>query len=250
MSNKVAVVTGGASGIGLATCKLLAKNNYDVVISDVNDEAGKKAVEEIKKLGVAAIYQHADVSKYEQVEALINKTVSQFGKLDVLVNNAGIGPKKYQKTADYPLEEFDKIVAVNQNGVFYGMKLGIRQMLKQGGGGSIVNVSSIAGVYATNSGMGYTASKFAVVGMTKSAALEYGKHNIRINCICPYATDTPILEDSGMLETELRAKISKTIPLRRYAEPTEMAEGILWLATDKSSFVTGHTLILDGGFRA
>ena len=228
----------------------MAKNNYDLVLSDVNDEAGKKAVEEIKKLGVAAIYQHADVSKYEQVEALINKTVAQFGKLDVLVNNAGIGPKKYLKTADYPLEEFDKIVAVNQNGVFYGMKLGIRQMLKQGGGGSIVNVSSIAGVYATNSGMGYTASKFAVVGMTKSAALEYGKHNIRINCICPYATDTPILEDSGMLETELRAKISKTIPLRRYAEPTEMAEGILWLATDKSSFVTGHTLILDGGFRA
>jgi len=246
MSNKVAVVTGGSSGIGLATCRLFAKNNFIVVLSDVNDEDGRKAVEEIKNAGGNAIYQHTDVSKFEEVEALINKAVSEYGRVDVLINNAGIGMKEYQKAVDHSIEEWHKVIAINQSGVFYGLKFGIDQMIKQGGG-NIVNVASIAGLRGNQLGMSYTASKFAVVGMTKSAALEYGKKNIRVNCICPGFTQTNIIEDTVAVNPEFKKHFTKQISLRRYADPAEIAEGILWLATDKSSYVNGHALLADGG---
>jgi len=248
MKNKVAVVTGGSSGIGRATCHLFAENSYDIVLADVNDAEGLQAIEEIKRLGVSAIYQHTDVSKYEEVEALINKAVSEYGAVDVLVNNAGIGPKKYQKAADHTLEDWDKVVGVNQNGVFYGLKLGIGQMLKQGGG-NIVNVASMAGLSGTETGLCYSASKFAVVGMTKSAALEYGKYNIRVNCICPGLTMTNIIKGTIAENTEFQEKLRRQISLRRFADPSEMAEAILWLATDKSSYTNGHAMVLDGGLR-
>lgn len=246
MSNKIAVVTGGASGIGLATCKIFAENNFNIVLSDIQDEAGQKAVVKLNKLGVSAIYHHSDVSKPDQVEALINRAVAEYGKIDVLVNNAGIATP-YAKAEDHKLEDWDRTIAINLSGVFYGLKYGIAQMMKQGGG-NIVNVASLAGVAASTMGMAYSASKYGVVGMTKSAALEYGRHKIRINCICPSITDTPILDGFGS-EPEIKAKLLRAIPMRRYGEPEEMAKGILWLATENSSFVTGHSLIVDGGMQ-
>jgi len=247
MSNKVVVVTGGASGIGLATCQIFAKNNFDIVLADVNDKAGQQAVEALKLLGVSAIYQHTDVSKPNEVEALIDKAVAEYGKIDVLVNNAGIAPP-FRKAADHTLEDWNKVIAINLGGVFYGLKYGTAQMLKQGSG-NIVNVASLAGIRASHTGMAYSASKHGVVGMTKSAALEYGKYQIRINCICPSITNTPILDDIGSKDPVMKAKLLKAIPLRRYGEPEEMAKGILWLATENSSFVTGHSLIIDGGMQ-
>jgi len=247
MSNKIVVVTGGASGIGLATCKTFAENNFNIVLSDIQDEAGQKAVVELNKLGVSAIYHHTDVSKHDQVEALINRAVKEFGKIDVLVNNAGIAPP-YAKAVDQTLDDWDRTIAINLSGVFYGLKYGIAQMMKQGSG-NIVNVASYAGIQASTMGMAYSASKHGVVGMTKSAALEYGKHKIRINCICPSITDTPILDGFGGAMPEVKAKFIKAIPLQRFGEPEEMAKGILWLATENSSFVTGHSLIVDGGMQ-
>ena len=216
-------------------------------MADVNDKAGQQAVEALKQLGVSAIYQHTDVSKPNEVEALIDKAVAEYGKIDVLVNNAGIAPP-FRKAADHTLEDWDKVIAINLGGVFYGLKYGIAQMMKQGNG-NIVNVASLAGIRASTTGMAYSASKFGVVGMTKSAALEYGKYQIRINCICPSITKTPILDDIGSEDPVMKAKLLKAIPLRRYAEPEEMAKGILWLATENSSFVTGHSLIVDGGMQ-
>ncbi len=246
MNDKVAIVTGGADGIGLATCKLLAQHNYMVVVSDVNEEAGNQAVEEILAAGNQASFMKADVSIYAEVKSLMDETAEKYGRIDLLVNNAGIGTKEYMRAADHTLEDWDKVISVNQSGVFYGMKAVLGYMLKQGSG-NIVNVASLAGVKASTTGMAYAASKFAVVGMTKSAALEYASKRIRINCICPSFTETQLLEDSMFLVPDMREKLVRSIPLKRYAQPEEMAEAIYWLASDKSAFVTGHALVVDGG---
>lgn len=246
MSKKIAVVTGGASGIGKCTCELLIKNGYQLMLSDINEQLGLAVVEALKNAGGDVVFHKADVSKFQEVKTLIDKAVAHFGQLDLLVNNAGIGPKKYQKTADHTLEDWDNVVTVNQSGVFYGMKVALGYMEKQGFG-NIVNVASLAGIRGSLTGVSYSASKFAVVGMTKSAALEYGKLNIRINCICPSFTETPLLNDNMTVIPGMKEKLMRTVPLRRFAGPEEMAEGILWLASDKSGFVTGHSLVIDGG---
>ncbi len=244
--NKIAIVTGGADGIGLSTSKLLAEKNYIVIISDINEEAGKHAVDDLVKEGKQADFIKVDVSNYEEVKSLIDQTVEKYKTIDLLVNNAGIGTKEYRRASEHTLEDWDKVIAVNQSGVFYGMKVALGYMLEQGSG-NIVNVASLAGVKASTTGMAYAASKFAVVGMTKSAALEYASRNIRINCICPSFTETQLLEDSMFLVPDMREKLVRSIPLKRYAQPEEMAEAIYWLASDKSAFVTGHTLVVDGG---
>lgn len=246
MEKKVAIVTGGVGGIGKATCNLLIENNYTVVVSDISEKAGNAVVEELTRVGGEVSFHKADVSKFEEVKNLIDSTVTRYGQLDLLVNNAGIGTDAPYRAADHPLDQWDKVVAVNQSGVFYGMKVALGQMVKQGFG-NIVNVASLAGVKASTTGMAYSASKFAVVGMTKSAALEYGSKRIRINCVCPSFTDTPLLNNSLFGNEEVKRKLIKSVPLRRFAAPEEIAQSIFWLASDHSSFVTGHALVVDGG---
>jgi len=246
MEKKIAIVTGGAAGIGQGTCEVLKENNYKVVISDIDETAGMATAKTLIEEGGEAIFHKADVSKFEEVKSLIEKAVDQYGKLDLMVNNAGIGANEFQRTADHSLDDWDKIVAVNQSGVFYGMKLALGQMMKQGSG-NIVNVASLAGIKGSGTGLAYSASKFAVVGMTKSAAWEYASKNIRINCVCPAFTETQLVNNSMLGIPEVKAKLMKSIPMKRFAEPEEIAQAIYWLASDQSSFVTGHALVLDGG---
>ncbi len=246
MNKTIAIVTGGGAGIGLATCILLSKNNYHVVVSDINVEAGENAVTTIQEAGGSAAFMQANVADYHQVQSLVAGTVETHGRIDLIVNNAGIGTSTFMKVAQHTLEEWDKVIAVNQSGVFYGMKAALGFMEKQGFG-NIVNVASLAGVKASTTGMAYSASKFAVVGMTKSAALEYASKNIRINCVCPSFTETDLLEKSNLHHPDIKEKLIRSIPMKRYGSPEEIAEAIYWLASDKSSFVTGHSLIIDGG---
>ncbi len=243
----VAVVTGGASGIGLAACKKLAQRKYRIVVSDINESGGKAAMSVLRENGAEAIFQKTDVAKYDEVQALIEMAVGHYGQIDLLVNNAGIGTKTYARLADHSLDDWDRVIAVNQSGVFYGMKAALPYMVKQNSG-NIINVSSIAGIKASTTGISYAASKFAVVGMTKSAALEYAKYNIRINCVCPSFTNTPLVEDNLLGDhPELKEKLISKIPQRRFAESSEIADAIIWLASSQSSYVTGQALPIDGG---
>ena len=246
MKNKTAIITGAGSGIGAATAKLFAKHGATVIISDINQENANKICDEIKNDGGKAEVILANVAKYEDVEKLINQVVSKHGQLDVIVNNAGIGNKQLLKTAEHTLEDWDNVIAVNQNGVFYCMKLALQQMMKQGGG-NIVNVASLAGLKASGNNIAYTASKFAVVGMTKSAALEYGSKNIRINAVCPGYTKTNLLDKLTHTNQAVEEKLLKYIPMKRFGKPQEIADAIYWLASDQSSFITGQTITLDGG---
>ncbi len=246
MKNKTTIITGAGSGIGAATAKLFAKHGATVIISDINEENANQICNEINHEEGSAEVILANVAKYEEVEKLINEVVSKYGQLDVMVNNAGIGNKELLKTAEHTLEDWNNVIAVNQSGVFYCMKLALQQMMKQGGG-NIVNVASLAGLKASGSNIAYTASKFAVVGMTKSAALEYGSKNIRINAVCPGYTKTNLLDKLTQSNEVIEGKLLKYIPMKRFGKPQEIAEAIYWLASDQSSFITGQTITLDGG---
>lgn len=244
--NKVAIVTGGSNGIGKSAALLMAKESFSIVISDIDENGGQTVADEIVKDGGQAIFVRTDVTDFEDMQKLIDTAINQYGKLDTMVNNAGIGPDYYQKAAEHDIDQWQKVIDVNQNGVFYGMKCALTQMMKQGFG-NIVNVASLAGVKASITGLAYSASKFAVVGMTKSAALEYASKNIRINCVCPSFTDTTLMRGGFQNDPQFLDKLVRSIPVKRFGEPIEIAEAILWLASDKSSFVTGHSLIVDGG---
>lgn len=246
MQKKVAVVTGGGSGIGKAACELLAQKDYRVVVSDLNEVTATEVANDIRENGGEAIAIKTNVGKYEEVEQLMKSAHDQYGSLDLLVNNAGIGPRNMAKTADSTLEDWNLVIAVNQSGVFYGMKTAIPYMMEQKQG-NIVNIASLAGLKAAGNTISYSASKFAVVGMTKSAALEYGKHNIRINAVCPGYTQTQLLDQLFGAKPDLEPTLRSFIPMGRYGTSNEIAEAIYWLASDQSSFVTGHTLVLDGG---
>lgn len=243
---KVVIVTGAASGIGKATALHFAKHKAIVVVSDINVEASQLVVDEIVKSGGKSIAIPANVTSYEEVQNLINKTVAQFGQLDVMVNNAGIGPRKLLKTADHTLKDWDTVIAVNQTGVFYCMQLALQQMLKQEYG-NIVNVASLAGLKASLNNLSYSASKFAVVGMTKSAALEYASKNIRINAVCPGYTESELLNQLLSAKPEMDALLKSIIPMKRYGAAVEIAEAIVWLASDTTKFMTGQTITIDGG---
>ncbi len=246
VKNKIVIVTGAGSGIGAATAKHFAYHKAQVIISDMNSKAAQKVAQEIKDSGGKAVVITANVAIYAEVEQLIKETVQQFGRVDVMVNNAGIGPKHLLKTADHTLEDWDNIIAVNQTGVFYGMKLALQQMLDQGHG-NIVNVASLAGLKASLHNLAYSASKFAVVGMTKSAALEYANKNIRINAICPGYTESPLLDKLLAERADMEEMLKRAIPMKRFGKANEVAEAIVWLASDNTKYITGQTIILDGG---
>ncbi len=246
LENKVILITGAGSGIGAATAALLAKHRALVMVSDLDLERAQKVVGTIKRIGGIASAFGADVSVYEEVTALIAHTIKEYGRLDVMVNNAGIGGKHQYKTAEHTLEDWDAVIAVNQTGVFYGMKLALQQMMKQGHG-NIINIASLAGLKPSGNNLSYSASKFAVVGMTKSAALEYGGKNIRINAVCPGYTQSALLDRLLASRPDMGEILKRRIPMGRFGDPSEIAEAVAWLASDNSKYMTGQTLTLDGG---
>jgi NAD(P)-dependent dehydrogenase (short-subunit alcohol dehydrogenase family) len=245
VTNKIVIITGAGSGIGKATAIHFAKYGATVVVSDINLESAQKVADEIETNKGKALAVKANVAKFEDVENLINTTVEKFGSLDVIVNNAGIGPNLL-KTHESLLKDWDRVIAVNQTGVFYCMKVALQQFLKQGHG-NIVNIASLAGLKASPNNISYSASKFAVVGMTKSAAMEYATKNIRVNAVCPGYTESALLDQLLNAKPEMDAILKSMIPMKRYGKTSEIAEAVVWLASDSTKFITGQTITLDGG---
>ncbi len=246
LKDKVVIITGAGSGIGFAAAKLFGAHKALVIVSDINLENAQKVADDIKKEGGVASAIKTDVTQLSEVEELIASAVEEHGRLDVIVNNAGIGGKHQNKTAEHTLEDWHNVIAVNQTGVFYCMKIALQQMMKQKYG-SIVNVASLAGLKASGNNLSYSASKFAVVGMTKSAALEYGSKNIRINAVCPGYTHSALLDQLLSSRPDMDELLKRMIPMKRFGEADEIAEAIAWLASDSAKFVTGQTMTIDGG---
>ncbi len=247
-NGKVAIVTGGGSGIGLATAKAFAEQGAKVVIAEITAKNGEDAAKAINDAGGTALFIHTDVSKAESVAALVEKTVAAYGRLDIAVNNAGIDPE-VAPDADWDEGVFDRIQNVNLKGVFLCMKYEIAQMLKNGGG-RIVNVASIAGISAVGNKPSYTASKHGVVGMTKAAALQYARRGIRINAMCPGGVDTPISDLNHKGDQAFIDRMADAHPIGYVSQPSEIAAGILFQCSDGASFMIGHPLVLDGGLTA
>jgi NAD(P)-dependent dehydrogenase (short-subunit alcohol dehydrogenase family) len=248
VQGKIALVTGGGSGIGRATALALAREGAKVMIADYVPEGGDRTVKMIKEKGGEASFIHTDVSVTRQVEAMVNKTVETYGRVDCAFNNAGI-EGRLANTVEATEENFDRIIAINLKGVWLCMKYQIPQMLKQGGG-AIVNTASAAGLVGIEGLSAYNASKHGVIGLTKTAALEFATKNIRVNCVCPGAINTPMvarLIDTGAMNEQELMTIE---PVGRMGKPEEIGEGVVWLLSDAASFVTGHPLAIDGGWVA
>jgi NAD(P)-dependent dehydrogenase (short-subunit alcohol dehydrogenase family) len=253
LNGKVALVTGGASGIGRATALTFAREGAKLVIADMNADGGQQTVHMIKEHGGEAIFVQTDVTQAPAVEALISKAVETYGRLDCAHNNAGIsgagiGGEQRALTAEYPDERWHQVIAINLTGVWLCMKYEIPQMLTQGGG-AIVNTASGAGLVGLPGNCAYVASKHGVVGLTKTAALEYAQQGIRVNCVCPGYIRTPMTAQ-GMSDPELLQRIIAHEPIGRVGEPEEVAEAVVWLCSEAASFVTGHTMTVDGGYVA
>jgi NAD(P)-dependent dehydrogenase (short-subunit alcohol dehydrogenase family) len=245
LSGKVALVSGGARGQGAAIGQLFAEQGAKVVLGDIRDELGEAHAANLRQRGLDVLYSHLDVTIADDWEKIVDLTESTFGRLNVLVNNAGV-----VSTADAVLEtreNWDRVVAVNQTGVFLGMKHAVPAM-RRAGGGSIINTSSILGFVAVDGWIAYAATKGAVKLMSKSAALSYARDNIRVNSVAPGQTLTPMVLEEG--DPEANAAFTAAIALGRGAQPLEIAYGVLFLASDESSYVTGSELVIDGGFLA
>jgi NAD(P)-dependent dehydrogenase (short-subunit alcohol dehydrogenase family) len=247
-SGKVALVTGGASGLGRVSAIALAKEGAKVVVSDVLVSEGEATVRTITDAGGQAIFVRADVANSGQVEALVRETVKAFGRLDLALNNAGIDGVR-ARTADYPEDVWQQVLNVNLTGVFLCMKFELPIMVKQGSG-VIVNMSSVAGVTGFPSHAAYTASKHAVIGLTKTAAIDYAKTGIRVNAICPAYTRTPMLTRMLEQRPDFEAKLISRVPLRRLGTAEEVAQAVIYLFSDAAAFITGHSLVMDGGIVA
>jgi NAD(P)-dependent dehydrogenase (short-subunit alcohol dehydrogenase family) len=244
LENKIAIVTGGGGGIGRATARLFAQEGAMVVVSDVNKASGEETVQFIRETGGEAYFTSADVSIPLQVEQLITQTVDRLGGVDVLFNNAGVGHTEI-KLPEMPVEEWERVIDINLKGVFLGMKYAIPEMLKRGGG-SIINTASILGIKGMNYMSPYNASKGGVITLSKNAAVEFGTKKIRVNAIAPGIIDTEIIK--GWKEDERKWPIISTSnALRRLGQPEEVAQAVLFLASDEASFITGSTLLVDGG---
>lgn len=245
MKDKTILVTGAASGIGKATVELFARMGANVVVSDIQENEGEAVAKAICSEGGKASFFKTDVSKPAEMEALVAFAVKTYGRLDGAVNNAGIGGE-LNPIADMTINGWQNVIAVNLNSVFYGMKYQIQAMLTSGGG-SIVNVSSILGVVGFAGSSGYSAAKHGIIGLTQTAALEYAAHNFRINAVGPGFIDTPLLNG---LDDAMKKQIVSLHPIGRLGKSEEIAALILWLSSDKASFVNGSYYPVDGGYLA
>ncbi len=248
MNNKVALVTGAASGIGRATAVLFAEKNANVAISDVDEEGLRKTADLVKEQEGEVLSITADISKADEVENMINKTVDHLGRLDYACNNAGIeGPMT--TTVEYTEEDWDRVLNINLKGQWLCMKYEIPAMPENGG--SIVNISSILGKVGFAGAPAYTAAKHGLIGLTKTAALEYSEQGIRINAVCPGFIETPMLDRAGITtDKETKKQTESLHPIGRLGESEEVAEAIVWIASDKASFISGDSLMVDGGYIA
>jgi NAD(P)-dependent dehydrogenase (short-subunit alcohol dehydrogenase family) len=248
LDGKVAIITGAGSGIGRATSLIFAREGAALVLSDIVAEAGEETLKMVTQAGSRAIFVRTDVSKMTDVEQLIARTIASFGRLDCAFNNAGIDGKM-ARTADCTEDVWNRTIAVNLTGVFFCMKAEIAQMLKQGGG-AIVNTASAAGLAGSPGLPAYVASKHGVVGLTRAAAIEYGREKIRVNCVCPGPIRTPMLNRLLAHRPEMEQRFASAEPLKRLGEPHEIGEAVAWLCSDAASYVTGHAMSVDGGYMA
>ena len=248
LRGKIGLITGGTSGIGRETALLFAKAGIKVVVAGRRELEGEKTVELVRTAGGAGLFVKADVSKASEVDALVQKTVEVFGRLDIAFNNAGI-EGVWVPIVRQSEEDWDRTIDINLKGVWLCLKYEIRQMLKQGDGGAIVNMSSITGLSGSAGAAAYSASKHGVIGLTKSAALENAKSGIRINAVCPAVIETS-MADRLFGAPKVNKYVLGCHPIGRFGRPAEIAEAVVWMCSDGASFMTGQSLVLDGGFLA
>jgi NAD(P)-dependent dehydrogenase (short-subunit alcohol dehydrogenase family) len=245
--NKVALVTGAGSGLGLATVRAFAESGASVVLADWNEKAVRSAAEDLTAQGHKALAIRCDVSDDAQVEAMVKETVATFGRLDAAYNNAGV-QNVLAETADSPRDDYDRVMAINLRGVWSCMKFELQQMRKQGSG-AIVNCSSLGGLVGAAERGTYHAAKHGVLGLTKSAALEYAARGIRINAVCPGLIQTPMSDQMAAAgQADALKAMVKSVPMGRVGRPEEIADAVLWLSSASASYVTGQALSVDGGY--
>ena len=247
LSGSSAFVTGGSTGIGRATVLALVKEGCRVVVADVNETDSSTLIDEVRGAGGEAVFVRTDVSEPEQIEAAVAAAVEAFGGIDCAVNCAAVTLKSQRfPTAEVDIALFDRVIAVDLRGTFLSMKYELRQMAKQGHG-SVVNISSGSGLVASKFNPSYIAAKHGVIGLAKAAAMDYADIGIRVNVVVPGVTNTPMIAD---IPAAYMDNVKSGIPVQRVAEPSEIANGILWLCSPLSSYATGSTLVVDGGYTA
>lgn len=244
-NGKVALVTGAASGIGRASALAFARLGAKVVVADVDEAGGAATAEQIEALNTDAIFVRCNIGQRADVEAMVNMAVQTFGRLDFAHNNAGISGPQAQ-IADYPEEDWDQVVGVNLKGVWLCLKYELQHMLRQGGG-VIVNTSSTAGVTGSRGVSPYVASKHGIVGLTKAAALEYARSNIRVNAVLPGTIHTPLIDSFIHGDERVLSQFAEGVPIGRLGTAEEVANAVVWLCSDMASLITGATLAVDGG---
>jgi NAD(P)-dependent dehydrogenase (short-subunit alcohol dehydrogenase family) len=248
LDGKVALITGGTTGIGRDAAVLFAKEGAKVVVSGRREAEGKETLEMIRAAGGNGLFVQGDVSKAGDVKDLVKKTVEKFGRLDVAFNNAGI-EGKWAPITEQTEEDWDRTIDINLKGTWLCLKYEILQMQKQGRGGAIVNMSSVAGLMGNATAATYCASKHGVLGLTKSAALECALSGIRVNAVCPAVIETP-MADRAFADPAVNKWVLGLHPMGRFGRPAEIAEAVLWMCSERASFMTGEMMVLDGGFLA